>query len=91
MSISRYRNTKIIDGKYQDTFDFPKLDLSKINTFSIRITDGDRFDTLAHKYFGEGELYWAIMLVNDISWPWDFASGQIIKIPVDVQDILKFF
>lgn len=88
---SRYRNTKIIDGKTQATFEFPVIDLSKIQTFSIRISDGDRFDVLAHKYFNDGTLYWVIMLVNDISWPWDFASGQIIQIPIDVNDVLKFF
>lgn len=91
MATSRYRNTPLIDGKYQATFEFPEIDWSKINTFSVRITDSDRMDTLAHKYFNDGTLYWVIMLVNEIHWPWDFASGQIIRIPVDVNDVLKYF
>ena len=91
MAESRYRNTQIIDNKYQSTFDFPSVDWSKISTFSIRITDSDRMDILAAKYFNDGTLWWVIALINDIAWPWDFASGQIIKIPVDVSEILKFF
>lgn len=88
---SRYRNTKIIDNKYQETFDFPKIDFDKIQMLSVRISDGERFDQLAHKYYNDGTLYWIIMLANGINFPWDFASGQIIRVPIDPQDVLKYF
>ena len=88
---SRYRNARIIENRYQETFDFPDVDWTKIPSFSIRITDSDRMDVLASKYFNDGTLWWVIALVNDINWPWDFASGQIIRIPNDVQDVLKYF
>lgn len=88
---SRYRNTKIIDNRYQDIFDFPKIDVDKIQTFSIRISDSDRLDTLAFKYFNDGTLWWIIALINDLDFPWDFASGQIIRVPVSVDDVLKYF
>lgn len=91
MSVSRYRNVPIIDGKHQATFDFPNIDINQIATFSIRISDADRLDTLAARYFGQGELWWVIALLNDIDYSWNFASGQIIKIPVDVNEVLKFF
>lgn len=91
MAVSRYRNTQKINGQYLETFDFPKIDLNKIQTFSIRITDQDRMDTLASRFLGDGNYWWIIAHINGINFPWDFASGEIIKIPVDVSEILKFF
>lgn len=91
MAISRYRNQNIIDNKYYETFDFPNFDKTKISTFSIRITDADRLDTLAFKYFGSGEYWWIIAWWNDISWSFDFTSGMIIEIPTNIDEILKFF
>lgn len=91
MAISRYRNTSIIDNQYLSTFDFPDIDISKLTTISIRITDSDRLDTLAFKYLGDGTYWWVIALINDLNWPWDFASGQIIRIPTDINEILKYF
>jgi len=91
MAISRYRNTNVIDKKYFETVDFPQIDVTKISTFSIRITDGDRLDNLAFKYLGSGEYWWVIALINDIDWSFDFISGQIIQIPTDAEEVLKFF
>lgn len=88
---SRYRNSNIIDNKYYETFEFPNIDKSTIQTFSIRVTDSDRLDTLAFKYFGDGSYYWIIMWFNDLSWPFDFISGQILEIPTDLNEILKHF
>lgn len=91
MAVSRYRNTPIIDNKHQAIFDFPKVDWNKINSFQIRVSDTDRLDNLAFKYFNDGTLWWIIAVVNDLQHPWDFASGQVIRIPVDVNDVLKHF
>ena len=91
MAVSRYKNSAVIDNKHLATFDSPQIDLSAIATFSIRITDSDRLDILAFKHLGDGNLWWVIAELNDLSWPWDFASGQIIKIPIDVNEVLKYF
>ena len=91
MATSRYRNTQIIDEKYYSSQDVPDKDLDKIQTFSIRITNADRLDILAAKHLGNGEYWWLIAELNDIDWPFDFEDGQIIKIPVNIEDALKFF
>ena len=60
MSVSRYRNSEIVGDRYYATQDQVNKDLSNIQTFSIRITDTDRLDTLAAKYLGDGTYWWII-------------------------------
>ena len=91
MSVSRYRNSEIVGDRYYATQDQVSKDLSNIQTFSIRITDTDRLDTLAAKYLGDGTYWWIIAELNNLGWSFNFESGQIIKIPVSVEEILKFF
>lgn len=86
---SRYRNTNIISGSYYATFDFP--DLSKVATFNIRTSSEDRLDTLAAKYLGAGEYWWIIAAMNNIDWFFNFTPGSILVIPVNAQDVLKYF
>lgn len=89
MAASRYRHTNIISGSYYETFEFPNFDVLNIPTFNIRTSDNDRLDTLAFKHLGAGEYWWMIAMVNNLSWAFDFVPGDILKIPVDAQDILK--
>lgn len=87
----RYRNVPIISGSYYSTLDFPNIDYSKVPMLSIRPSSDDRLDTLAFKYLGSGEYWWIIAHVNNLSWMFDFTPGDILQIPVDVQDVLKYF
>ena len=92
MTISRYRNTEVIDGKYYATSDFPSRDeLDKIPTFSIRMAQFERLDALAFKHLGAGEYWFVIALMNDMQWAFGFEAGAEVKIPVDVQDVLRLF
>lgn len=47
------------------------------------ITQGDRFDMLAHKYYGNTRLFWVIMHYNNISDAMTIEDyvGQQIRIP----------
>lgn len=92
MALSRYRNVNTIDKKFFESVDFPtKTRLDEVPTFKVRIAQFDRLDQLAFKHLGSGEYWWVIALLNDISWAFDFEPGAVIKIPVDVQDVLKLF
>ncbi len=91
MPISRYRNSNIISGSYFETISEPEIDLSKIPTINIRVSNYDRLDVLAAKFLGSGEYWWIIAMINDISWAFSFEEGQILKIPQDVNDFLKNF
>lgn len=90
MALSRYRNSNTIDGKFFESSDLPnKKELDKIPVFKIRVTQFDRLDNLAFKHFGSGEYWWVIALINDLDWAFEFEEGQILDIPINVQDVLE--
>lgn len=92
IAISRYRNTNVIDGKFYETSNFPTREvLDRIPTFTIRIPQFERLDNLAFKHLGAGEYWWVIAIVNDLDWAFGFEAGQEIRIPIDVQDVLRLF
>lgn len=90
MPNSRYRNVVPISSSYYGTYEFPYPKLASVPVFSIRTTSLDRLDTLAFKYLGAGEYWWIIAMLNNIDWAFDFVPGEILKIPIDVQDVLRF-
>ncbi len=89
MPISRYRNTPVVSGSFFGTFDFPKIDTTKIAVFLITPTAEDRLDTLAAKYLGSGQYWWIIAMLNDISWGFGFTPGVNLIVPVNVDDVLR--
>ncbi len=89
MAINRYRNTPVISGSFYGTFEFPKIDLTKIPTFTITPTAEDRLDTLAFKYLGSGEYWWVLAIMNDIGWMFDFEPGKNLLVPVSLNDFLR--
>lgn len=92
MSISRYSNVNTLDKSFLESVDFPDQEkFDEIPTFRIRIVQFDRLDQLAFKHLGSGEYWWVIAIMNDIQWAFDFEVGSVIKIPVDVQDVLRLF
>lgn len=92
MAISRYRNVNKLDGKFYESIEFPSsISLSNISTIQLRVSKFDRLDHLAFKHLGSGEYWWIIAIMNDIDWAFDFEDGQVIKIPVDVQEFLRLF
>lgn len=62
-----------------------------IATFQIVAARFDRLDNLAAVHLGAGEYWWVIAVMNNIDWIYGFDEGQILKIPVDVKDVLKLF
>lgn len=90
MALSRYRNTRVADGKYYETVDFPSRDLlDGIPTYNIRVNKFDRLDILAFKYLGAGEYWWIIAMINDLDWAFGFEEGQILRVPINVDDVLR--
>lgn len=92
MASSRYRNVNQIDKQFYETNTFPDREkLNGIATFQIVASRFDRLDNLAFKHLGAGEYWWIIAVMNDITWAFGFEEGQILKIPVDVKEVLKLF
>lgn len=66
---------------------FPKsLPLNSFDTY--RIVEGDSWPLISHKHYNTINVWWAILLANDIINPVDFPPvGTIILIPKS--EILK--
>jgi hypothetical protein len=93
MAISRYRNVeKLENRKHYGTLDLPtKKRLDQIDTIKLVMSETDRLDTLAARYFGAGEYWWVIAVMNGIEWPLKIPAGTIIKIPIDLEEVLNLF
>jgi nucleoid-associated protein YgaU len=90
VAISRYRSSEVSDNKYYETFRFPdKKKLDDVPVLRVRVARFDRLDQLAAKYLGDGSYWWVIAMMNDLSWGFKFEEGQILRIPVSLDDILR--
>lgn len=70
------------------------MDRYKENTIFYQkyiISEGDRWDLIANKFYGTTDLWWIIALFNDIKDPFQYLQkGNELKIisPRYLQDIL---
>jgi hypothetical protein len=89
MAITRYKSSTIIDKTYYGTFDFPSPEaIDNVDCNQIRVSRFDRLDTLAFKHLGSEQYWWIIAMINDLDWGFSFEEGQVIRIPVNIQDVL---
>lgn len=95
MAISRYSRTPLLDlSKQFGTSLTVQTIRSAIKGGSIRyteliMTDGSRLDTLAGRYLGAGDLWWAIAAASDVGWGLQVPAGTRIRIP-NLDDLYKF-
>lgn len=89
----RYKSTKFKIDKNRKRYYLPtivpSIPISDTDLF-IRTVVGERFDSLAQKFYGDSNLWWIIAKANDM------ANGQIaisnetkIRIPMNIQPILS--
>ena len=92
--MKRYATTpKKIDKSgirvYGTTY-YPEILVSDGDIF-IYPTDGDRLDTLAHKYYGNTTLWWVIAKANGLKGKPALSADEIIRIPGNITDIIEKF
>ena len=92
--MKRYATTpKKIDKSgirvYGTTY-YPEILVSDGDIF-IFPTDGDRLDTLAHKYYGNTTLWWIIAKANGLKGKPTLTPGKVIRIPSDIVGIIEKF
>ena len=49
---------------------------------------GDRFYNLAHSYYGDPSLWWVIAWYNAIPTESDIKIGDVIRIPLNAENVL---
>jgi hypothetical protein len=95
MARSRYAGNRIVDSHHYSTWVDPTTRnplgpdiLDGVQTVEHRLSVGERLDTLAHRYYGDSELWWVIALANRIKDPFSLSVGAHLRIPLDARAIL---
>tara|TARA_R110001583_G_scaffold115222_1_gene265752 strand:+ start:1119 stop:1457 length:339 start_codon:yes stop_codon:yes gene_type:complete len=103
---SRYQNRttfKNTDPSYIKQFSSRKVDSIDQHTTANFIWDasldfeeeywgvGSRFYKLADKYYGDASLWWIIPWFNQRPLESDFESGDLVMIPVPLEQVLSAF
>tara|TARA_R110000744_G_scaffold82042_3_gene161197 strand:- start:1587 stop:1883 length:297 start_codon:yes stop_codon:yes gene_type:complete len=92
--MQRYINTKRkvdADGKrvYGTTY-YPEIPIGNSDTF-IQAADRTRLDSLAFTHYGDVSLWWIIAKANGIKGINVLKTGQLIRIPGNVNRIVGKF
>ena len=58
-----------------------------IKTRRYKFREGDRLDTIAAKYLGDGRLWWILAACSNIGWGLQVPPGTVIRVPVDLNRI----
>jgi hypothetical protein len=87
----RDRNVSYI--RHYSTPSFSELtteQLKSIDTVQHIWSVGDRYSKLAHEYYGDIKLWWIIAKFNHKPTESHLVAGDIIYIPVPIQNVIKF-
>ena len=95
MAIQRYQRTPILGLGFQyGTSELIVGLRNNIKNGNIRYTEiilqeGQRLDTLAGKYYGDGSLFWILAVSSNIGWSLQVPPGTLIKVP-NIEDLTNF-
>ncbi len=92
--MKRYSTTRAKIDKagfrvYATTY-YPEIPIENGDKF-IYSKFGDRFDLLAHKFYGDVTLWWVIAKANGIRGKAALEPGTELRIPSDITGILDRF
>jgi len=67
----------------------PNIPIKDSDIFAFPIF-GDRFDTLAYRYYGNSNLWWIIAKANEIGGGQLAPNPEVkLRIPIEIDDILE--
>lgn len=97
MSISRYsfvKKSKNIFGKEISSISlcsnkiFVAIENQEINYTVHILEEGERLDTLAGIHYNDSSLWWVIAASSGIGWGLQVPPGTIIRIPINLTEVL---
>ena len=85
----RFAKTKlVVDTGVQpgtlrfERWEVPDIDMTSYSVYTVVSGDVDRPDLISYKHYNDVNYYWAILLVNGISNPFEqLLVGSVLKIP----------
>jgi len=92
--MKRYKNTPQKRDKsgirvYNTTY-YPEIPLENEDKF-VNVIDGDRLDSLAYKYYNDVTLWWVIAKANGLKGKPALSTGEVIRIPANITNIIEKF
>ena len=69
---------------------YPKITLQNSDKFIVT-KEGDRLDTLAHKFYGDHTLWWVISKASGIKGKVGLKAGTPLRIPGNISKIVEQF
>jgi nucleoid-associated protein YgaU len=85
---SEVLKTKETNKQYLESTIYPKVKAKDTDMYIISEA-GDRLDLLAHKYYGDQNLWWVIATANNINDATFYVEeGVQLRIPSDINAIL---
>ena len=93
MADDRYDSTRIGKSKFgkrvYKTTMYPTINRAESDIYIVS-KDGDRCDTLAHRYYDNTDLWWIIAQANHLGkGTLRIKAGKQIRIPTDLSDIFS--
>ena len=94
MSINRYASDNIVKGgKLLGTNGALQRLRNAVKSGNIRtqyiiLQEGDRLDTIAGRYYGDGRLWWVVAAASDIGWWLQVPAGTRVLIPTDLNEVM---
>ena len=74
---------------YTTTY-YPEMPIENSDQF-IFTKEGDRLDTLAHKFYGDHTLWWVIAKASGIRGKVGLKAGTPLRIPGNISKIIEQF
>ena len=69
---------------------YPEIPINNSDIF-IYTKEGDRLDTLAHRYYGDDTLWWIIAKANGIRGKMGLEVATPLRIPGNITTIIEKF
>ena len=94
MSFSRYSSDNLANGgKILATNQAISRVRDAVKSGTIRTTvqvmqEGERIDSIAGRYYGDGRLWWVIAAASNIGWWMQVPPGTRLVIPADINEVL---
>ena len=94
--MNRYSNIPIFrtpaGKRYRASVKYPQIPFSD-NDFYVAAEEGDRYDLLAFKYYGDTTLWWIISSANPRFKPNSLypVLGHQLRIPSNISDIIAAY
>ena len=91
-SFLKNRNLSYITHYSMPTITYPSEEqIGKFTTLTHIWRTGDKFYKLADEHYGDPEFWWAIPWFNKKNLESDFKIGDIVHIPLPLEEVVKYF